>query len=144
MKQRSSFLAILLTIALVLDIGLHLRSPIPVALAQLPQSPFTSLSAVTTGTGTAVSCTNAIQVGWSVIWSAGVTAGEVTIEAANSSTYTGTWAAIDVQNFTAAPGANSIMVGTYPGPFQFFRARVTSNVTGGTVTVTITRINGSV
>lgn len=143
MKQRSNILAILLSLALALDIGLHLRNPVPVAFAQLPQSPFTSLSAVTTGTGAAVSCSNAIQVGWSVIWSAGVGAGEVTLEAANSATYAGTWAVIDVQNFTAAPGANSIMVGTYPGPFQFFRARVTSNVTGGTVTVTITRINGS-
>jgi len=142
MKQRSNFLAILLSLVLALDIGMHAYNPL--AHAQLPQSPFTSLSAVTTGTGTAVSCTNAIQVGWSVIWSAGVGAGEVTLEAANSATYAGTWAVIDVQNFTSAPSANSIMVGTYPGPFQFFRARVTSAVTGGTVTVTITRINGSV
>lgn len=141
MKLRSNFLAILLSFALALDVGLHVYNPL--AHAQLPQSPFTSLSAATTGTGTAVSCSNAIQVGWSVIWSAGVGAGEVTLEAANSATYAGTWAAIDVQNFTAAPAANSVMVGTYPGPFQFFRARVTSNVTGGTVTVTITRINGS-
>lgn len=142
MKTRSNILAIFLTIALAFDVGLHLRSPIPVQ-AQITQSPVTSLSAVTTGTGTAVSCTNAIQVGWSVIWSSGVGAGEVTIEAANSATYAGTWAVIDVQNFTAAPAANSIMTGTYPGPFQFVRARVTSNVTGGTVTVTISRINGS-
>ena len=70
-------------------------------------------------------------------------AGEVTIEAANSATYAGTWAVVDVQNFTAAPSANSIVMGTYPGPFQFVRARVTSNVTGGTVTVTLSRINGS-
>lgn len=142
MKTRSNILAIFLTIALAFDVGLHLRSPIPVQ-AQITQPPFTSLSAVTTGTGTAVSCTNAIQVGWSVIWSSGVGAGEVTIEAANSATYAGTWAVIDVQNFTAAPAADSIMTGTYPGPFQFVRARVTSNVTGGTVTVTISRINGS-
>jgi hypothetical protein len=142
MKTRSNLLAIFLTIALAFDVGLHLRTPLP-AQAQTTMPLFTSLSAVTTGTGTAVSCTNAIQVGWSVIWSSGVTGGEVTIEAANSATYAGTWAVIDVQNFTAAPAANSIMLGTYPGPFQFVRARVTSTVTDGTVTVTISRINGS-
>lgn len=142
MKIRQNAFSILVALALVLDIGLHLRTPAPVH-AQLSLSPVTSLSAVTTGTGTAVSCTNAIQVGWSVVWSAGVTAGEVTIEAANSATYAGTWAVVDVQNFTSAPSANSIMIGTYPGPFQFVRARITSTVTDGTVTVTINRINGS-
>ena len=35
------------------------------------------------------------------------------------------------------------MIGTYPGPFQFVRARITSTVTDGTVTVTLSRINGS-
>lgn len=141
MKTRNTFLSILLSVILALDVGLHLYNPL--ARAQSNQPPVTSLSAVTTGTGTVVSTSNAIQVGWTIVWSAGVGAGEVTIEAANSSNYAGTWAAIDVQNFTAAPGANSAVVGTYPGPFQFVRARVTSNVTGGTVTAYITRINGN-
>jgi len=142
MITRNHILTVVLFFALSLSVGLHLRPPAP-AIAQLTQPPVTSLSAATTGTGTAVSCTNAIQVGWSVIWSAGVTAGEVTIEAANSATYSGTWAVLDVQNFTDAPAANSVMIGTYPGPFQFVRARITSTVTDGTVTVTLSRINGS-
>lgn len=141
MKTRSTLLSILLSVALAIDIGLHVYNPL--ARAQSTQPPVVSLNAVTTGTGTAVSTSNAIQVGWTVIWSAGVGAGEVTIEAANSSTYAGTWSTIDVRNFTDAPGANSTVIGTYPGPFQFVRARVTSNVTGGTVTVYITRINGN-
>ena len=143
MKTLSNFLAIILTIALAFDVGLHLQSPVVPVAAQTTMSPVTSLSAVTTGTGTAVSCTNAIQVGWSVIWSSGVTGGTVVIEAANSATYSGTWAQIDSQDFSAAPSANSVITGTYPGPFQFVRARVTSTVTDGTVTVTISRINGS-
>lgn len=142
MRIQKNLLAVLLIAALTFDIGLHLRSPMPVQ-AQLPLTPIASLSAATTGTGTSVSCTNAIQVGWSVIWSSGVGAGEVTIEAANSATYAGTWSVLDVQDFSAAPAADSIVMGTYPGPLPYVRARVTSNVTGGTVTVTINRINGS-
>lgn len=141
MEKRNTFLVILLSLALLLDVGLHFRTER--ALAQTNQAPVTSLNAVTTGTGTVVSCTNAIQVGWSVIWSAGVSSGVVVIEAANSSTYSGTWAQIDQLDFAAAPGANSMVTGTYPGPFQFVRARVTTNVVGGTVTATISRINGN-
>lgn len=140
MKQQRNLLAVLFAILLTLDVGLRLYSP--QVQAQLNQPPLTSLSGVTTGTGTAITASNSVQVGWTVIWSAGVSAGEVVIEAANTSNYSGTWSEIDRQNFTAAPAANSTIIGTYPGPFQFVRARVTTNVSGGTVTVTINRING--
>lgn len=143
MKLRNNLLAILLSFTLALDIGLHVYPVFsPNVQAQTNTPPALSLNAVTTGTGTAISATTAVQVGWTIIWSAGVGAGEVTIEAANTATYAGTWAVLDVQNFTAAPAANSTVMGTYPGPFQFVRARVTSNVTGGTTTVYITRLIG--
>lgn len=141
MKTRNNLLALLLGIVLTLDVGLHVYNPL--ARAQNNQPPLATLSAVTTGTGTSITCSNAIQVGWSILWSAGVSDGEVVIEAANASNYSGTWAEIDRQNFSTAPAANSMISGTYPGPFQFVRARVTSAVVGGTVTVTINRINGS-
>lgn len=141
MKTRNNLLSILLSIVLVLDVGLHLYNPL--ARAQNNQPPITSLNAVTTGTGTSVSTSSAIQIGYSVIWSAGVSAGVVVIEAANSSSYAGTWAQIDSLDFAAAPAANSMVTGTYPGPLQFTRCRVTTTVSGGTATCTINRINGN-
>lgn len=140
MKQRSNILALLLAFALALDVGLHIYNPL--ALAQLNQPPLNSLTAATTGTGTSITTSNSVQVGWSVIWSSGVTSGEVVIEAANSSNYSGTWAEIDRQNFTAVPSANSMATGTYPGPLQFTRCRVTVAVVAGNCTCTINRING--
>lgn len=100
--------------------------------------PIVSLSAATTGTGTVVSVGNSTQVGWSVIWSAGVSAGQVIVETADSPTYAGTWAPLDTQNFAA----NAMAVGTRTGPLRFVRARVSTNVVGGTVTVQFNRLIG--
>lgn len=102
--------------------------------------PVTSLSAATTGTGTAFAMNNAVQVGWAVIWSSGVTAGEVKIEAAASANYSGTWYELDKQTFSAAPAANSVMLGTFPGPLLFVRARVSTTVSDGTVTVQLYKL----
>jgi hypothetical protein len=102
--------------------------------------PFTTLNAATTGTGTALATNNAVQVGWAVIWSADVTAGEVVIEAAMTKDYAGTWAELDRQAFGDAPSDNAVMMGTYPGPLPFVRARVTTTVTDGTVTVQLMRL----
>ncbi len=140
MKQRSNILALLLAFALALDIGLHLHNPF--VLAQLNQPPANSLTAATTGTGTAIATNNALQVGWSVLWATSTSAGEVVIEAANTSTYAGTWAEIDRQAVGSAPTPPSMMTGTYPGPLQFTRCRVTTTVVGGNVTCSINRING--
>lgn len=102
-------------------------------------SPLVSLSGVTTGTGVVISVGNSVQVGWTVIWSAGVGAGEVVIEAADTVNYSGTWYELDRQPF----GVNATVMGTYPGPVRFVRARVTTNVTGGTVTAQFNRLIGS-
>lgn len=102
-------------------------------------TPIVSLSGVTTGTGTSIATSNSVQIGWSIIWSAGVSAGEVVIESADSATYTGTWNELDRQAFSA----NSIVQGTYPGPLRFVRARVTTTVVDGTVTAQFNKLIGN-
>jgi len=127
--------------ALLLALAIHsLDHLAPSVQSQQGGGVFTSLNAATTGTGSMQAVNQAAQLGYSVIWSTGVTAGEVVIEVADTSAYAGTWAEIDRLNFTAAPGANSMQSGTFPGPFRFARARVTTNVTGGTVTVTLQQL----
>ena len=101
--------------------------------------PLVSLSGVTTGTGVVISVGNSVQVGWTVIWSAGVGAGEIVIEAADTVNYSGTWYELDRQPFAV----NATIMGTYPGPVRFVRARVTTTVTGGTVTAQFNRLIGS-
>ena len=98
-----------------------------------------SLSAVTTGTGTAISFHDCRQVSWQVTTSGTISGGTIIIETAPTSNYAGTWAQLDSISATDAD-TGVIPPGTYPGPLQFVRARISSNITGGgTVTV---RLNG--
>lgn len=130
-------------LTLILSCVLALGWSVPFRVISAQQSgnssPLVSLSAATTGTGVVISVGNSVQVGWTVIWSAGVGAGEIVIEAADTSTYAGTWYELDRQPF----GVNATVMGTYPGPIRFVRARVTTNVTGGTVTAQFNRLIGS-
>jgi len=64
-------------------------------------------------------------------WSAGVSAGVVTFEWAPNPGYAGTWAVLGTQNF----GANSITKAIYQACGGAIRARVSTPVVGGTVTV---------
>lgn len=91
------------------------------------------LTAATTGTGTAYDVLAAArEIKFYVIGSAGVTAGAVTLEEAHDPTYTGTWypldTPIDVLNDGVVTRARS-------GCFRAVRARVTTTITGGSVTV---------
>jgi len=98
-----------------------------------------SLSAVTTGTGTAKAMNHCRQVGWATEYSGTVSGGTILIEQSDQSGYSGTWnqlATIDAANLSAGTDG----FGTYPGPMNFIRARITSDITGGgTVSV---RFNG--
>lgn len=94
-----------------------------------------SLSAVTTGTGTAIAFNSCKQVSWFTTYSGTTSGGEITIEHAPTIDYAGTWQPLDVISAadlsTGAAGS-----GTYPGVLSFVRARITSSITGGgTVTV---------
>lgn len=145
MRQSKTYILTICFLALVLGFGGtavldHLGARYAPVEAQTGGIPFTTLNAVTTGTGSVLATNNAAQVGWAVIWSSGVTAGEVVIEAAMTNNYSGTWAELDRQAFSAAPAANSVMMGTYPGPLPFVRARVTTNVVDGTVTAQLMKL----
>jgi len=76
-----------------------------------------------------------------VDFSAGVGAGAVSIETANDPEYTGTWAPLvnDLATPTVNPvtfAVSSQKIYTYIGVLAAIRARISTTVTGGTVTVT--------
>lgn len=104
----------------------------------------TSLSAVTTGTGTAIATHDARQIGWVVVGAGTVTGGTLKIEAALTADYSGTWAELDSLTFSTTALTDSVYIANFPNPFGgFVRARVSSNVTGGgSITASIQRLVG--
>lgn len=95
-----------------------------------------SLVAATTGTGAVVDfggMTSGLSI--YVDWAAGVSAGVVVVETAPSPTYAGTWALL--QTFTFSGGA--VAFDRVAGALLSVRARVTTNVVGGTVSVTLVK-----
>lgn len=77
------------------------------------------------------------QVTWTVKGVGTVTGGVVKIESADAQDYSGTWNELDSLDFSSSALTDSEYQSTYPGGIGgFFRARVSSNVTGGgTITV---------
>jgi hypothetical protein len=67
-----------------------------------------------------------------IVGAAGVTAGAVTIEEAPVSGYAGTWAAIGTALTVIANGVVSVAL---TGPWKVVRARISTAVVGGTITV---------
>lgn len=67
-------------------------------------------------------------------WSAGGSLGVVSIEEAPDKAYAGTWSVITT---VTQAGASQIDVVHVQGAFRAVRARITTGVTGGTVTVTL-------
>jgi len=89
------------------------------------------LNAVTTGTGPEDKvCAYDFYEG-SCEWSAGSTSGVVIFEWSPTSGYTGTWASLGTQSFSA----NAITKAIYQVAGGVVRARVSTAVVGGTVTV---------
>jgi hypothetical protein len=92
-------------------------------------------SAVTTGNGTALAIPPSIgNHKFTIDGSAGIGAGAVQIESASAPDYTGTWNPVGGGPITV-PVSSQLEV-TFTGIFTALRARVSTNVTGGTVTVT--------
>ena len=89
-------------------------------------------SAVTTGNGTVITPGNLKDHSFEVEGSAGVVSGAVQIETSFDPDYTGTWwpvsAAISVL-------ANSRVLLQFEGSYGFFRARVSTVISGGTTSV---------
>lgn len=75
-------------------------------------------------------------------WATGVTAGEVTIECADSSGYTGTWAPMAVVTFSGtAPKEDYVYT---PGCPKALRHRITTTVSGGAAPTVTTKLRGSI
>jgi hypothetical protein len=89
----------------------------------------------TTGNGTAVDLggqTESLIV--YLVGSAGISAGKVQVETAPTTDYAGTWAAIGDEQTLVASTALTVAA---TGPFLAVRARITTDVEGGTVTATL-------
>jgi hypothetical protein len=63
-------------------------------------------------------------------WSAGTTAGVVTVETADSDSFAGTWASLGTVNWVAA---NSQAITNLNGIYMSIRTRISTAVVGGTV-----------
>lgn len=99
----------------------------------LAQGPYTLQSAATTGNGNTWNTKNWVQTVTIVIdWSAGCSAGGVTIETADVATYAGTWAPLVVVAWSAASKQDVVQI---LAPVGVVRARISTNVVGGTVTI---------
>jgi hypothetical protein len=91
--------------------------------------------AQTTGDGTAIDRRGAPTFTFFVEWSAGTSAGVITIEEAADATYTGTWSSLATVTWAVADSTEAVHLG--PAPYGAIRARISTTVTGGTVTVRV-------
>lgn len=97
-----------------------------------------SLSLATTGTGTTISFHDCRQVFWTVEGAGTISGGTVKIESAASADYAGTWNEIDSITASTLTGGAAYANTTPMTGGGFFRARISSNITGGgTITVSI-------
>ena len=97
--------------------------------------PVTLQNAQTTGDGVVQKIFGASRdSAFYIIWSPGVTAGGVQLETAQTKTYSGTWAPLGAENTFKTDATDIIQLA---GPFLFVRARISTDVVGGTVTVVI-------
>ena len=105
----------------------------------MPTDVIVCIDGLATGTGTEIPVTSFDRVGWSVVTSAGVSAGVVAFEWAQTSGYAGTWA--NIESITAAAASTAYMGTVSDVVAGFVRPRITTNITGGTVIVTVSRSN---
>lgn len=92
------------------------------------------LDAVTTGSGTMkqADLANVTELAIYVLFSAGVSAGVLSIETAPTSDYAGTWAVLGTVSWSAADKCHYTAI---TGAFGAVRVRITTTVVNGTVTV---------
>lgn len=86
----------------------------------------------TTGNGEAVELGGVRVLTAYVIGGAGVSAGAVQLEHSHSKDYTGTWAALGAATTVVANTVNAVVV---QGTAKAVRARISTPLVGGTVTV---------
>jgi hypothetical protein len=86
------------------------------------------------GNGQAAELNGVRQVTCYITGSAGVSAGAVQLETAPSATFAGTWAPLGT---AVTVVASTTAVATTIGSFKAIRARISTPVTGGTVSVQV-------
>lgn len=91
-------------------------------------------SAATTGNGTAIdSAGQCKEHTVEIQWATSTSAGAITVETAPSKSYAGTWTPVAVVTYTSgSPKTESVQWTGYEGAI---RARISTTVSGGTVTV---------
>lgn len=105
----------------------------------IPVVEATLQSAATTGNGTPVQLNGrATDIVVYIEGSAGVSAGAVTLEEAPTSDYAGTWAPI---GSAVTVVASSVLATHISGAYMAIRARLSTNITGGTVTVRLVGVS---
>src|SRR5213594_3934087 len=89
-------------------------------------------NAATTGNGTIVDLGGITrELAFHIEWSAGVSAGQVKLEAAFTTDYAGMWAPIATADFVAS----TVQLVQATGAYRAVRARISTTVVGGTVNV---------
>ncbi len=117
-------------VALALAFALALLLSAPAAAQPL----FVTIQdAQTTGNGTAIDRRGDTEFVFFVEWSAGVTAGVITIEEAAETSYTGTWSSLTTATFAVADSTEAVHLTT--AAYGALRARISTTVLNGTVTV---------
>ena len=74
------------------------------------------------------------EMAFYIEWSTGVTAGVVEVETASHAAYTGTWDSVATTTYTSGAPKSEVVVSHGVG--LAFRARISTAVANGTVTVT--------
>lgn len=91
-------------------------------------------SAATTGNGNERDLEGLFNdLAFYIDWSAGVSAGVVTLETADAVGYAGTWSTILAVTQTGASRQDVVVAPR--APYRAIRARISTNIVGGTVTV---------
>jgi hypothetical protein len=97
--------------------------------------PYNLQSAATTGNGKVIAIPNSFRKHKITITSsAGISAGAIQIETSDNPSFAGTWAPVGGGPIALVANSNQIL--DFEGIFPFIRARVSTNVVGGTVSVT--------
>lgn len=95
-------------------------------------------SAVTTGNGTVITPGDLKDHSFEIEGSAGVATGAIQVETSFDADYTGTWWPVSAPITVTA---NAKILLQFEGAYGFFRARVSTSVTGGTATVKYRGLN---
>ncbi len=91
-------------------------------------------SAQTTGNGTTITPVREVDYVFYVEWGSSTSAGVITIEEAGLAAYSDTWSTLTTVTWAAADTSEAVHL---TGIYSALRARISTTVVGGTVTVKV-------